>query len=99
MRILSQRNPNWSSDKLGSSSLTIGRYGCTTTCISMLSDYFGCFVMPDVLAAHKDWYTLDGLVIWKRFKFSRMEFTGREYGRNDANIREALKDPNRAVML
>jgi len=65
----------------------------------MLSDYFGCFVPPNQLAVNKDWYTADGLVIWPKFKFAKMVFVEREKGRNDAHIREALKDPNKAVML
>lgn len=99
MKFLSQRDPRWAEKKLGASSLTIGRYGCTTTCCSMLSDYFGCYTSPDQIAAHKDWYTPEGLVLWIRFKFEKMKFTWRDYKRDDAKIKEALKDPNQAVIL
>lgn len=105
MKILSQRNPYWGSKKLGASSLTLAKFGCTTTCLSMLSDYFNCFMKPDEIAGHQDWYTRpgnpvgEGLVIWTKLGFRLMKFTWREYGRNDAEIQRALKDPDRAVMF
>lgn len=99
MVYLSQRDPRWSSVRLGASQLTVGRYGCTTTCISMLSDYFGGFVRPDEIAKRAENYTKDGLVLWTKLELRKMRFEWREYQRNDAKIREALKDPNRAVIL
>ena len=99
MIILSQRNPNWAANKLGSSLLTIGRYGCTSTCISMLSDYFNCFKTPAEIAINKDWYTQDGLIIWNKLNFTKMAFVERIYRRDDRTIQAALKDPNRAVIL
>ncbi len=65
----------------------------------MLTDYFGCYQSPAWIAASKDLYTQDGLVIWAKAVFPKMAFEHREEGRNDANILSALKDPNRAVML
>jgi len=99
MILLSQRDPRWSQVKIGASNLTIGRYGCTTTCLSMLSDYFKCFVTPDAIANKKNNYTPDGLVIWKNLSFAHMEFESRQIGRVDKDIQAALKDPNRAVIL
>jgi len=99
MKILSQRNKFWANIKLGSSNLTLGRYGCTTTCISMLSDYFGAFFNPDTLARNVKLYTSDGLIIWKNLMVANFKFERREYGRNDTEIMKALKDPNRAVIL
>ena len=96
---LSQRDPRWAQTKLGNSNLTVGRYGCTTTCISMLSDYFGCFKTPLELATDPKHYTSDGLVLWPNFKFSRMAFEKRIRGRNDVEIMASLKDPNKAVIL
>lgn len=99
MQILSQRDSKWSSQKLGASNLTVGRYGCTTTCISMLSDYFGCYASPLVLASNPKNYTKDGLVIWGAFHFFTMKFEKRLFGRNDTAIQESLKNPRKAVML
>jgi hypothetical protein len=99
MIYLSQNDKRWSADKLGSSPLTIGRYGCTTTCISMLSDYFKCYKNPKEIAHNVANYTKDGLIVWVNLKFDRMKFVRREYGRNDAKIDQALKNPNQAVIL
>jgi hypothetical protein len=65
----------------------------------MLSDYFGDFNPPNVIAAHKDWYTPDGLVLWSHFQFQKFAFDRRYQGRNDDAIQACIKDPNRAVLL
>lgn len=36
MKIYSQNNPQWKDDKIGKSRSTIGRFGCTLTCVGML---------------------------------------------------------------
>ena len=99
MRLLSQRNPLWADKLLGASKLTIGRFGCTTTCISMLSEYFGKPVSPLQLASNANNYTIDGLIIWKNLHIPGMKFVERIYTRDDAKIREALKNPLKAVIL
>jgi len=99
MKILSQRDPLWCNTKLGASNLTIGRYGCTTTSISMLSDYFHCYASPNQIAAHKDWYTPAGLVIWPKLLFPNMRFVQCVPGRNETLINDSLKDPNKAVIF
>ena len=43
---ISQRNPQWSGDKLGFGSRTIGLYGCTITCLTMLLNYLGYSETP-----------------------------------------------------
>jgi hypothetical protein len=99
MKYLSQRDPKWAADKLGESTLTIGRWGCTTTAISMLSDYFNCYQSPLDIAKNVHNYTSDGLIIWGNLSFDKMDFVRREYGRNDTNLHEALKHPDKAVIL
>lgn len=99
MQYLSQSDPRWSSVKLGSSTLTMGRFGCTTTCLSMLSDYFECYQLPDKIASHIDWYTTDGLIIWSKLNFTCFEFESREYVVNKSKIIEYINDPNKAVIL
>lgn len=104
MKILSQRDPIWSEKKLGSSNLTIGKFGCTTACLSMLTDYFGSYMRPDAIAAQKTWYTDKnykygaGLVLWSKMKLP-MKFVKRTYGRDDVEFGKALKDPKTAVMF
>lgn len=99
MQFLSQNDARWAADRLGASPLLVGRYGCTTTAISMLSDYFGCYKSPLELAHNAANYTKDGLVIWQNLRFERMRFVRREYGRNDEEIKRALKYPHTAVIL
>lgn len=99
MKYLSQRDPQWAYERLGESTLTIGRFGCTTTCISMLSSLFNCYQTPVTIAHNANNYTKDGLVLWQNLKFDSMRFVRREYGRHDISIKEALKDPRKAVIL
>lgn len=107
MIILSQRDPRWAQKHLGASSLTVGRYGCTTSCISMLSDYFGCYKSPLELAQEINLYTKpgnplgEGLVIWEYLNkiFKGMAFDHRQRGRFDQDIMLSLKDPNKACIL
>ena len=99
MFYLSQRDPLWAEKHLGASDLTVGRYGCTTTCISMLTSYFGGYSSPLEIASNAYNYTKDGLIIWSHLSFPFMRPVQREYGRNDAGIQAALGDPNRAVIL
>jgi hypothetical protein len=98
MKYLSQRNPLWASAKLGASSLTVGRYGCTTTCISMLTDAFGEIMWPDKIASRVDWYTKDGLILWNKLKLN-ISFIQRLRKRDDTAIIASLKNPKTAVML
>lgn len=99
MKYLSQRNPAWAANFLGASKLTVGRFGCTTTCISMLSDFFDCYMSPAEIAADKKRYTKAGLVLWEFMTFKNMAFKVRTYGRDDKAIQAALKDPNMGVAL
>ena|SRR3990167_7378547 len=100
MKILSQRSPAWSDVKLGQSNLKVGRFGCTTVAISMLSDYFGSYFDPTILATVTLKYTADGLLLWPSVNnISNMRFVERVRGRNDAKIIESLKDPNKACIL
>lgn len=96
---LSQNDIRWSADKLGASDLTIGRWGCTTVSISILSDFYDCYLSPPEIAHNVNNYTKEGLIIWQNLHFERMRFVRREYGRNDFNIQHALNAPTKAVIL
>lgn len=99
MRYLSQRDLAWANERLGSSKLTMGRFGCTTTCLSMISDYFKGFKSPIELAHNINNYTIDGLVLWKSLRFPTMRFVDRIKGENRGAIMEALKNRDKAVIL
>jgi len=99
MKLISQRDPVHAKDKLGASTLTVARWGCTTATLSMLSDYFDCYKSVTEIAHNVHNYTWDGLIIWKNLSFENMKFEKREYRYNRENILDALSDPDRAVIL
>ena len=99
MTYLSQRNTAWAMEKIGYSPLLVGRYGCTLTCLSMLSDYFRCFRDPVQIAHNAAWFTKDGLVVWSALKFDNFKFVRRAYDLDDRMIREHMADPDLAVIL
>jgi len=102
MKILSQRDPAWAETKMGASTLTLGRWGCTTTAVSMASDYFECYKSPLELAKNVHNYTQDGLILWWNLSFDKMQFVERIRGTTDElmpKIKEILKDPNRVAVV
>lgn len=99
MIYLSQRDPRWSTWLLGKSKLTVGRFGCTTTCISMLSDFFGSFIAPKDLAKDESLYTYGGLIIWENLNIPNMQFVKRLRYRSDSEIQKSLNGLNTAVIL
>ena len=98
MKSYSQRDPSWANIKIGNSNLTIGRFGCTLTSIADLSTYFRDFLTP-LAVRNICKFTPNGLLIWESCVFENFRFESREYGRFDHNIQQALKDPDRAVIL
>jgi len=98
MKVLSQRDPAWSQTKIGNTNITIGRYGCTLTSISMLSDYFGCYKSPKDMASFLK-YDASGRILWQSAKFDKFRFLKRTYSKNDVEIRDAIKSPKKAVIL
>lgn len=98
LKSFSQRDPQWSNLLLQPSKLTMGRYGCTTTCIADLSTYFGDNWNPGDINKHIR-YTPDGLIIWQSCNFPHFEFWFRQAGRHDVDIKNAIADPDIAVIL
>ena len=94
----SQRDPKWANKKMLPSALRLHDFGCTTTAIADLSTYFGDNLNP-AQVCDKVKYTKDGLIIWQSCKFKNFGFWFREFGRNETNIKNALADPNIAVIL
>lgn len=94
----SQRDPQWAEKKLGTTNLTLGRFGCTITSIADLASYFGDNLTPPQVADICK-FTPGGLLIWTTCKFGHFQFERREFNRHDVNIKAAIADPNRAVIL
>ena len=99
MIFLSQRDSRWAANKLGASSLTIGRFGCTTTCLSMLSDYYKQFQLPSYIAGTIKFYTPDGLIIWQNLDFDKFQFVKRLKNFDPLEIDDSIKNPNKSVIL
>lgn len=99
---LSQRDIRWAGERMGNSNVTVGRYGCLITSLSMLSDYFKPFHAPNYMA-HNLGFTKDGLLIWgsmsKELSFKLYQrFNG--YGwLAESMCKQALKDKDQAVVL
>lgn len=85
---------------MGKSGVTLARAGCTTTDVSMSSDYFGDYRNPGECAKTLE-YTADGRILWASIGkvFNKMTFHWREYEYNPSMIAEALKNPDKTCLL
>ncbi len=100
MKYLSQRDGKWSKVLLGPSTCTVYQFGCTTTCISMFSDWYKEYKDPGVLARSLT-YTKDGLLIWQSIGkvFKTFTFKWRFYSHSKALIVGGLASKNDTVLL
>lgn len=99
MKILSQKDPRWSKEKIGKSDSTIGRYGCTITCLSMLSDWYGDYKRPDWLAKNLS-FTNEGKILWKSIDGKLpFNFEYRFYTFNEARVYDILVSKDNSCVL
>ena len=96
---LSQSNPQWRNNPIGATKTTIAQAGCTLTCVSMLSSYFGCYLSPAQIASHAGWFNADAQMLWPKLDFTHMRFAWREYGFVPALVDASLADPNKAAIV
>ena len=73
---ISQRDARWSTTLIGDSQTSLGRKGCTITCLAMLTDYFKCKMTPAEIAK-KDWFAYDSLQ-WINIDLPTFSFRWRE---------------------
>lgn len=104
MKYLSQRDPKWATKKLGNTFLTVGRWGCTTTCVSMLSSLFGGvpYKDPGQLAADAQLYNAEGLILWNqlpRIFNGKLSMVARIQGMNRKAIADSIAGAKTAVIL
>lgn len=92
MTPLSQRDGRWKDIKIGNSSSTIGSYGCTLTCLAMLSN-----TTPDITNAFLtavNGFSVDR-IIWTKLNETKLGLhfpdMGRQYVYNDVAVRDAIK--------
>jgi hypothetical protein len=107
MKHLSQLDPAWKNVKIGESSLTVGNYGCTLACLSMISSVFGPFKTPEQLAKMKHLFTGlghpqgAGMVLWKEFA-KEIEHIGsiqRVYSHDEGLFARAIAEERKEVMI
>lgn len=99
LTIIGQRDPKWAAFKLGNSPCTIGRYGCTTCCLSMVLSWFNKYKTPSELAVLLD-YTNEGYLIWGSLKQkTSIHLENRFVGQRDDLIKEALTNDKKCVIL
>ena len=90
-QVMSQRDPKWISKTLGFSRLTIGKYGCTLTSLTMLLNRtFGWQLTPvDVNQRLKDFGAFQGaLVLWARIPlaYPQLKWVWRDYNYNNVKV-------------
>jgi len=89
--VISQRNPSWTNKTLGFSKLTIGKYGCTLTALTMLLNRkFGYkLTPPDVNFMLKEKKAFVGaLILWARvpLAFPELKWVYRDYNYNNVKV-------------
>lgn len=90
MTLYSQRDARWRDIKLGTSNVTIGGYGCTITCLSMLAN-----LTPDVVNAKMTMsggYANGNLVNWTKIKgiIPTLELEWRGYTYDNNAVKSAI---------
>lgn len=102
MKIFSQQNPQWAGVPLGSKGqIHMKDSGCTTTALAELNNAFGANCTPDQVAAHTDWYTPTGLILWTNLALQHAQFEpmGRVYGFNQPKIVDSLTSIGKGCLI
>lgn len=98
MKLLGQRDPKWANVKIANSTSSLYYYGCTSTCISMLSSWYGCFKDPAWLAKNLR-FSYD-LVLWQSIAEKMcFKWIWRQYGRDEAKIDASLAGKSTSCIL
>lgn len=98
MKLLGQRDGDWADVKIGKSNSSLYYYGCTITCISMLSSWYGCFKDPAWLA--KNLRFQNDLILWQSIGEKLcFKWVWRQYGRNEEKIDASLAGKTTSCVL
>lgn len=96
--LLSQKDSRWGNKVIGTSTSYIKDYGCTITCLAMLSCWFGCYHRPSWMAKYLRF--LVDKVIWASLEEKLcFKFVYRYYSFDLTAFTEAIKNPKRAVLF
>lgn len=95
-----QKHPKWGGVTIGKTDVLVRDRGCTITCVSMASDYFGVFYNPGFLAQVLT-FTPKALLVWGSIeqKCHGFKFRWRFYKYDEKIIDEALKNPRKVALL
>lgn len=102
MLYLSQRDPKWATKIIGKTWLTVGRWGCTITSVSMLSSYYGCYKSPIEIASIPWLFNRRGEIIWQMLEKvfnGKIKFQIRRYGMNKPAIIASLNGTPKTSVL
>lgn len=100
---LSQVDPRWKDIQLGTSSSTIGGYGCLITCVSMMLDYYGYNTNPallnEELKVHAG-YANGNLLVWGSIPsiYKEVTYDGKWEGSRNDIIDKLLADNRPAII-
>lgn len=100
MIILNQKNPLWRNKKIGKSQSSIGEFGCTISCLSMISDWYKKYKNPEWMSDNLS-FTPDGRIFWTSITESElpMKFVYRYYAKDDAKIKKILASKDGTCIL
>lgn len=96
---ISQRDPRWSSAKIGPSNTTIGKDGCFLSSACMcLEKLRGSFCNPRNAAYYWD-FDNRGMFNYRTTKFDGMAFVWRGWGYDSEKVKEAASGANTACVM
>jgi hypothetical protein len=100
MIYLSQQDKKWGEITMGNSGVKLKKAGCLTTDISMLTDFFGCYLDPGKLAKLLK-YSNGGILQWGSVKEKTCIGLEKNFFHtyNESKILEGLNLPNKASIL
>ena len=99
MIYLKQSDSHWASITLGKSKSSLASYGCTVTSISMILDYFKCYIDPGKLAKLLS-FDESGSLLWNSVtEKTGIKFLWRYYAYDETVALEASKNPLKAIIL
>lgn len=101
MKLVNQGDPKWAGVKIGESNSTIRDYGCTISCLSMLSDWYGHYLDPEYMAKNLV-FNKNGEIVWSSITNNPhlpMEFVWRYYNYDEIHLLPSLNSKTQSVML
>jgi hypothetical protein len=98
MLLVGQRDPRWGFKPIAKSKSLIKDYGCTISCISMLSDWYSCY--------HDPWWMSQNLsfavdkILWQSISEKLcFKWKWRQYGFDEKKITDSLAGKTTSCIL